>query len=351
MQRARARNICFTVNVLDDNDLRELDPSTWPHCTYCVCQLEIAPTTGQLHWQGYAEFSQQVSFSALHAIDGLETAHFEARKGTTKQASDYCKKEGALAPYVEWGTLSSQGARSDLVAVFEAAKSTTRLREVAEEHPAAFIRYTRGINAVRSLFQPKRDWPPRLFFYIGRSGCGKTRAASAHSAEAYWKPPGRWWDGYDAHEVVICDEFYGSSMPFSDLLRLCDRNPLSVETKGGSVQFLAKTIIFTSNQHPQHWYNAEKTHQGPWANNPLKRRIDEFGELHEWSDVTGQFIHVRANDQAYGAPQNDNPFEVALVDEPTAHNGLEENGFEPLPGDEELQFIDPAWEIEFDLDQ
>lgn len=347
---AQARNICFTVNHLGDDDARELDPSLWPHCTYCVFQLEMAPTTGQLHWQGYAEFNMPMRFTALHKLDGLETAHFEARKGTAKQASDYCKKEGALAPFVEWGTLSSQGARSDLVAVFEAAKNAPRLRDVAEEHPASFIRYTRGINAVRSMFQVQRSWVTRLYFYIGRSGCGKTRAASVHSDEAYWKPPGKWWDGYDGQEVVICDEFYGSTMPFSELLRLCDRHPLRVETKGGSVQFLAKKLIFTSNQHPQHWYNAEKTHQGPWANNPLKRRIDEFGELHEWSDITGQFVHIRSDDQAYGAPQTDNPFEVNLVDQPILENTNNISVESPWV-DQDWPFIDAEWEIQFDRDQ
>lgn len=341
---SKYRNVCFTLNIRDWDGLRELDPSLWPGCKYAVYQLEEAPTTGQLHWQGYIEFDRTMSLTALQSLDGLEGAHFETRRGSAQQAADYCKKEGALTPFVEWGTISNQGKRSDLHALFERARAASTLREVAEEHPASFIRYTRGITAVRTLYQVGRHWAPKLLFYIGRSGCGKTRKAAESFPEAYWKAPGTWWDGYDEHEVVIFDEFYGSSMPFSTLLRLLDRYPIRVETKGGTTQFLAKTIIFTSNQHPSKWYDAEKTHQGPWASNPFKRRIDEFGELYEWSDVTQQFIRTNGHDPAIGAPQNDNPFEIAEVDEPIIQNNNNEPDFE-------WPFIDAEFEIQFDRDQ
>lgn len=49
------------------------------------------------------------------------------------------------------------------------------------------------------------------------------------------------------------DDFYGW-MPYDTLLRLCDRYPLLIETKGGQTIFLAKTIIITSNNTPAQWY-------------------------------------------------------------------------------------------------
>ena len=74
-------------------------------------------------------------------------------------------------------------------------------------------------------------------------------------AGAYWKQRSNWWDGYSTQETVVLDEFYGW-LPFDLLLRLCDRYPLLVETKGGQVQFVAKTIIITSNSLPSNWYRS-----------------------------------------------------------------------------------------------
>lgn len=71
--------------------------------------------------------------------------------------------------------------------------------------------------------------------------------------DAYWKQRSQWWDGYMNHEVVVIDEFYGW-LPYDTLLRLCDRYPLMVETKGGQVNFCAKTIVITTNGVPNTWY-------------------------------------------------------------------------------------------------
>lgn len=73
--------------------------------------------------------------------------------------------------------------------------------------------------------------------------------------KAYWKQRSNWWDGYAGHEAVILDEFYGW-LPFDLLLRLCDRYPLMVETKGGQTQFAAKTICITTNMLPCNWYKS-----------------------------------------------------------------------------------------------
>lgn len=95
--------------------------------------------------------------------------------------------------------------------------------------------------------------------------------------DAYWKPNNKWWDDYDGHGTVVWDEFTGQ-YPFRDLLRILDSTPLSVESKGSSIQFVADTVIFTSNFHPKDWYNPDSVGH-VWDSSPLKRRISEYGEI------------------------------------------------------------------------
>lgn len=102
--------------------------------------------------------------------------------------------------------------------------------------------------------------------------------------DAYWKQRSNWWDGYANHEHVVIDEFYGW-LPFDLLLRLCDRYPLLVETKGGQVQFSANTIVITTNKRPTEWYTNMYTPA-------LIRRVDHWiimpaiGETHTYTSNT-----------------------------------------------------------------
>lgn len=72
----------------------------------------------------------------------------------------------------------------------------------------------------------------------------------------YYKPRGQWWDGYDGHDSVVVDDFYGW-MACDELLRVCDRYPCKVPVKGAFVEFVAKNIYITSNRHVWEWYHFE----------------------------------------------------------------------------------------------
>ena len=67
---------------------------------------------------------------------------------------------------------------------------------------------------------------------------------------------GKWFDGYDQHDCVVLDDFYGW-MPYHVLLAVCDSLPFRAETKGGRVVVTASTIVITSNKLPVHFYNSD----------------------------------------------------------------------------------------------
>lgn len=256
---------------------------------YLVYQEELPPSNA-LHIQGYIQFETKkrgtwVTNLITELFEPAEgNPHTEPARGSDEENEVYCTKDETResGPYrfgVRVPHAGKKGGRSDLVKVKRLLDEGATMKRISEESFGDFVRYERGIRNYKRLHTLPRDGPPEIFVFIGPSGCGKTRTARECFPAAYWHPGGKWWDDYDGEAVVVFDEFYGHKLSFSQLLQVLDRYPLRVETKGGSVHLSATTFVFTSNQDPQDWYNAEKTHQGEWRENPLKRRLDEFGHI------------------------------------------------------------------------
>lgn len=150
-------------------------------------------------------------------------------------------------------------------------------RDLWDEHFIIMARSHRALKVYKRLVTPDRDWFTKAIVLWGPSGVGKSRRAREQYPGAYWKPFGKWWDDYDGQETVILDEFTGAFMSFRELLRIFDSSPLSVETKGGTTKFVARTLVFTSNFHPREWYCGPD--MPSWDKSPLRRRIDENGEV------------------------------------------------------------------------
>lgn len=181
----------------------------------------------------------------------------------------------------------SFGRRSDLADVKRRLDEAAPMEAVADEFFGSWVRYHRSFKEYKRIKAPKRTWRTLIYILIGPSGVGKTTLAREMFPDAYWKPNTKWWDDYDGHEAVVWDEFRGA-YPFQDLLRLLDSSPLTLESKGSTVQFAAHIVVFTSNFHPRDWYNP--AHIGhTWADSPLARRIREYGQIVELGPVEPRF--------------------------------------------------------------
>jgi len=110
-----------------------------------------------------------------------------------------------------------------------------------------------------------------IVVFWGKTGVGKSRRAwDEASLEAYPKDPRtKFWDGYQAQEHVVIDEFRGG-VDIGHVLRWFDRYPVIVEVKGSSVPLKATKIWITSNLHPRSWY-PELDHETYLA---LERRLE-----------------------------------------------------------------------------
>lgn len=263
----------FTLNNPDPDGSDS--PARWEdndRVRYCFWQSEVGDGTdgvpsGTPHYQGHLVLHTKARRSWLKR-HLCRKSHFEPRKGTLDQAEEYCSKEETRVDPIGgpqlgagcFGTRprSGRGGRSDLDCVRQDLDEGASMREISERYFGTFLRYERGLRSYRLLRQRQRDWITYTHVLWGPPGCGKTRAVTELAGpDAYWLPKPNsnraFWDGYDGHDTVVIDEFYGW-LPRDFMQRLCDRYPLNVETKGGTVAFVAKQIFITSNARPEKWW-------------------------------------------------------------------------------------------------
>lgn len=184
----------------------------------------------------------------------------------------YCKKEDTRVrgPF-EFGHERGQGARSDLYAAVETMK-TDGYAAVAEQHPTVFVKFHRGLEALRDATAARpASFVKKLLFLYGPTGSGKSRMAYDLFPGVYrvasFTP--LWMDGYAAQKEVLFDEMAVMDMPSrKDILALTDRHPLMAPRKGGFVHWMPSIVVMTSNFSPDEL-------MGGCA--PFMRRLAEFG--------------------------------------------------------------------------
>lgn len=135
------RNTCFTINNWTSADIGRLEYlKDQPICSYLIYAKEVGEK-GTPHLQGYVEFTNDVKFKKLKQY--FPRAHLERRRGTAKEASDYCKKDG---DYVEKGEPTNQGLRSDIIGLRQVIEDGMPLRTIISEFPELYLKYHSAIE-------------------------------------------------------------------------------------------------------------------------------------------------------------------------------------------------------------
>jgi len=289
-------------------------------CSYLAWQEEVS-ASGTSHLQGYGQLDYSTRMSTItNALSTMCGNHVYTApaNGSDQENFAYVSKPSdppaitIAGSFVEQGVRKAiagkRGARNDLVQVQRAIDGGAAMPQIAREHFAAFVRYRQGLDAYVLMTQPDRNWVPEIIVYVGPSGTGKSRAARARFPNAFWCPANaKWYDLYYGQDTVIFDEYHGGCMPFRDLLRVLDSSPLQVERKGGFVKMLARTYVFTTNVEPEDWYDGERIHYPNWADNPLNRRLREWGTLIRTGEVHRR-VRPRLNEpELYGANEAQHP--------------------------------------------
>ncbi len=228
-----------------------------------IGQLERGEN-GTPHWQLYCELGKPARLGGITKL--FPGCHAERRKGTRAEAIKYCTKNESREEGPFYRGISSEGCAK---LVSGEASNTTQARlleakeridkgasesDIADDFFELWVRYYKAFERYRTIKTPQRHHEMNVIVVQGPTGTGKSRWALEQFEGAYWKQRSNWWDGYSGHKTVILDEFYGW-LPFDLLLRLCDRYPLLVESKGGQIQMVASTVVITTNKVPHMWYS------------------------------------------------------------------------------------------------
>lgn len=273
--RSKSKYYCITLNNYTTDELAHIRNSACTdRITYIVVGQEGANDTP--HLQIYVEFKDRVRLTQVKVALGSR-CHVERRKGTSKQAAIYCKKED---DWFEEGEISVTkcGSRTDLESLKEALDAGKSIAEVSEEHFGQYMRYRRSVHAYVNLHTKPRNFKTIVKVYWGKTGTGKSRRCYEEALEApYTHPGGQWFDGYDGQQYALFDDFGGSEFKLSYLLKLLDRYPMKVPIKGDFVEWKPKIIYITSNLNPKDWYkNAHPEHVAA-----MMRRITTVVEMNE----------------------------------------------------------------------
>lgn len=230
----------FTLNNYTDNDEVAVQAI---ECLYLVYGREVSSTFTP-HLQGFVTFKTMQRLSGVKKL--LPTAHWETARGSSCQASDYCKKDGN---FFEKGKTPYQGKRTDLDEVCEKIKNGDSIRSVAESHPSTFVKFHRGIKELAlTLCNPYNHDDVRGLWLVGNPGTGKSRYARSQFPGAYLKPQSKWFDGYNGEDAIILDDLDKGGICLGHHLKIwADRYACTGETKGGTVHLQHKTLVITSN--------------------------------------------------------------------------------------------------------
>lgn len=150
-----AKRWCFTINNYTAAEQQAILDSA-DRFVYLVIGRERGDS-GTPHLQGFLILQTKLRLANVKALPGFQRAHLENSRGTPKQASDYCKKDG---DFDEFGDLpeSNQGKRTDFESLKEWIKNQPgpiSNAALAEEFPSLYGRYKAACLDFVELFGAK----------------------------------------------------------------------------------------------------------------------------------------------------------------------------------------------------
>lgn len=261
--KRKSRRWCVTFNGAGPADVPH-DLSFLPQCRYFVGQFEAGDATHREHIQGYVEFERDHDLRWIKNNCGRwGNCHWEIAHGDAAANKLYCSKESTRihregfdsGPW-EFGTVVSQGRRTDLESVGRAVLDAGRV-DVA---PLSYqIRFPRGLALLAGRAPGKFRDDLVVVCIHGPSEIGKSFAVYDGWGEygictAMYGNTGTWIEHYHGEPILFIDEFAGQ-MPIGRFKQLLDPYSVSVDAKGGSCRPDWHLVFVCTNTDPADWYS------------------------------------------------------------------------------------------------
>ena len=280
---SRAKKWCWTINNYSEQDLHRLE---LVDCEYIVYGKEEGEQEHTPHLQGYVVFKNRKTFNTVKKLIG-ENAHLEVQRGSNKEASDYCKKEGN---YIERGTLPDEQQTRGGEATkrkWEETMKAAKEGRFDDIPPDIYIRYRNSLKAIYQEEVNKNtteitdiELKGHFIWIYGPTGTGKSHLARSIAMSLdpdtppYLKGLNKWWSGYKMQKCVIIEEASPEQCKYLAPLfkQWCDKWPFTAETKGGTFDHGIRPpyIFVTSN------YSIKECFPDPNDHEPMLRRMWEF---------------------------------------------------------------------------
>lgn len=167
---------------------------------------------------------------------------------------------------------------------------------------------------------------------IGAPGTGKTFWALSQFENVYrvLDPVKGWFDGLDGQKVALLDDVGRGSLPHHNYLKqLLDCYGLTVQVKGGSVEWSPELVILTSNELITEWYGPDVSGIHYDA---LLRRVKVFylptgiEELNRWAEA--EVPHLLKREEAKSGAAEQGP---EKAQEPSSQDAVSETGSWVVP--------------------
>jgi len=321
-----AKHWCFTDNQrLEIKDWKTLALSAGfvNKVDYLIVGMEKAPTTGQLHGQGYLKMLKASRFNPIKKMLGLPALHVEVKRGTVAQAIAYCeykdpKEECKLKDekdVFEYGERPKEkGSRSDIQVGIDILRDGGGISKIAKTAPQLIVKYPSGFIRLASLLLSEEvplERPVTVYWLWGKTGTGKTHSAMYAEKEPFvihgYQLEKGWWDNYKGQKTLIIDEF-AHQCKITYLLSLIDKWRVELNVKNGSTFAQWETVFVTSNiNYPDSIYpQANSEHRAA-----LFRRITKAVHFTKhWKEQT-PIMWDQIGDESFG--------DVTAPDSPVNH--------------------------------